>query len=196
MVMSDADPTAKSAAAESGRQDLAALIRLAQAAKRPPVDAWDPPHCGHSRMQILSDGSWLHEGRAITRPALVRLFASILRREPDGGFVLVTPVEKLDIEVDDAPFVAIELISEGTGGERILAFRLNTDEIVPAGPAHRLRIEERDGGPRPYLEVRKGLDALLARPVYYALAELALDEGGSEPGLWSGGTFISLATAS
>ena len=158
------------------------IARLAQGQARRPVETWDPPHCGHSRMRIARDGSWQHEGRPIPRPALVRLFASILRREPDGGFVLVTPGEKLAIDVDDAPFVAVELSSGGEGRERSLAFRLNTDELVLAGPDHPLRL----GDGRPYLAVRPGLDALIARPVYYELAELALDEGG----LWSGGAFF------
>jgi len=112
-----------------------------------------------------------------------------LRREPDGGFVLVTPVEKLDIAVEDAPFVAVELKNEGEGRGRRLAFRLNTGDAVIAGPGHRLRFEL---GPQPYVEVRAGLDALVARPVYYELAELALAEGAEPPGLWSGGVFFAL----
>ena len=158
---------------------LADIARLAEARRLPPVEMWDPPHCGHSGMRIARDGSWWHEGRPIRRPAMVRLFASILRREPDGGFVLVTPVEKLTVEVEDAPFVAVEVKSEGEGRQRRLAFRLNTDEAVVAGPGHALRIERG----RPYLGVRRGLDALLARPVFYELAEIALADGG----VWSGG---------
>ncbi len=163
------------------------LARLAAQNVQRPVEAWDPPDCGHSGMRIARDGSWHHDGRPIGRPAMVRLFASILRREPDGRFVLVTPVEKLAIDVEDAPFVAVEVKSEGGGRERRLAFRLNTDEIVLAGPEHVLRL----AGERPYLSVRPGLDALIARPVYYELAETGLEEGG----VWSGGAFFPLAGA-
>jgi hypothetical protein len=140
-------------------------------------------------MRIARDGTWHYQDGPIRRPAMVRLFASLLRREPDGRHVLVTPVEKLEIEVEDAPFVAVEAKSEGEGRDRRLAFRLNTDEPVIAGPDHALRLI--DG--RPYLTVRAGLEAALARPVYYELAELALDEGGDPPGLWSDGVFFPLA---
>jgi uncharacterized protein len=143
-------------------------------------------------MRIARDGTWFHEGSPIGRAAMVRLFSTILRREPDGSFVLVTPVEKLSIEVEDAPFVAVELRSEGEGEGRTLAFRLNTGEVVVAGPDHPLRFEARPDGPHPYVEVRPGLDALVARAVYYELAELALAEGGSPPGLWSGGARFAL----
>ena len=168
---------------------LADIARLAEARQLPPVEKWNPSHCGDSAMRIARDGTWYHEGSPIGRPEMVRLFSTILRREPDGGFVLVTPVEKLGIEVEDAPFVAVELKSEGEGRDRMLAFRLNTGDAVIAGPGHRLRF---DHGPQPYVEVRAGLDALVARPVYYELAELALAEGAEPPGLWSGGVFFAL----
>ena len=143
-------------------------------------------------MRIARDGTWYHEGSPISRPAMVRLFASVLRREADGGYVLVTPVEKLAIAVEDAPFVAVEVKSEGSGRARRLAFRLNTEEVVLAGPAHGLRLAASDDGPLPYLHVRGGLEARLARPVYYELAEMALDEGENPPGLWSDGAFLAL----
>jgi hypothetical protein len=168
---------------------LADIARLAQERRLPPVEKWNPTHCGGSQMRIARDGTWYHEGSPIGRPAMVRLFSTILRREPDGRFVLVTPAEKLDIEVEDAPFVAVELRSEGEGEARNLAFRLNTGDLVVAGPGHRLRFE---AGPHPYLEVRGGLDALVARPVYYELAEIALAEGASPAGVWSGGAFFAL----
>jgi hypothetical protein len=171
---------------------LAEIVRLAEEKKLPPVDKWDPDHCGDSFMRIARDGTWYHEGSPIGRQAMVRLFSTILRREPDGGFVLVTPVEKLSIEVEDAPFVAVELKSAGAGRERSLAFRLNTGDLVVAGPDHPLRFESGDGGPHPYLEVRGGLEALVARPVYYELANLALSEGAEPPGLWSGGAFFPM----
>ena len=174
------------------RLSLAEIARLAEEKRLPPVEKWHPTHCGHSEMRIARDGTWFHQGSPIGRPAMVRLFSTILRREPDGGFVLVTPAEKLDILVEDAPFVAVELRTEGEGERRSLAFRLNTGDLVVAGPAHRLRFER---GPHPYVEVRKGLDALVARPVYYELAEIALAEGAEPPGLWSGGLFFPLEQA-
>jgi hypothetical protein len=174
---------------------LAEIVRMAQEKKLPPVDKWNPTHCGDSAMRIARDGTWFHEGSPIGRPAMVRLFSTILRREPDGGYVLVTPVEKLSIEVEDAPFVAVELKSEGDGEGRSLAFRLNTGDVVIAGPDHPLRVEEREDGPHPYLAVRAGLEALIARAVYYELAELALAEGRDLPGLWSDGAFFALEQA-
>jgi len=176
--------------------DLAglSLAEIAQAVaerRLPPVESWNPPHCGDSGMRIARDGTWYHDGAPIRRPAMVRLFASLLRREAEGRYVLVTPVEKLDIAVEDAPFLAVEARSEGTGRDRRIAFRLNTDEPVIAGPAHRLHMVD----DRPYLTVRAGLEAAVARPVYYELAELALDEAHEPPGLWSDGVFFPLATA-
>jgi hypothetical protein len=173
---------------------LADIARLADERKLPPVEQWDPSHCGDSAMRIARDGTWYHEGSPIGRSAMVRLFSTILRREPDGRFVLVTPVEKLDILVEDAPFVAVEVKSEGSGRERALAFRLNTGDLVIAGPDHPLRLEDHDDGPHPYLRVRPGLEARLARPVYYELAELALEEGAEPAGLWSKGVFFPLET--
>ncbi len=166
---------------------LAEIARLAAEKKLPPVAKWNPAHCGHSGMRIARDGTWFHEGSPIGRPAMVRLFSTILRREPDGGHVLVTPVEKLDIDVEDAPFVAVEMRSEGEGRGRRLAFRLNTGDPVVAGPDRPLLL-----GARPYLMVRDGLEALIARPVYYELAEIALAEGADPPGLWSDGAFFAL----
>jgi len=155
---------------------LAEIAALAEAKKLPPVESWNPTRCGDSAMRIASDGSWYHEGRPIGRPAMVRLFSTILRREPDGAYVLVTPAEKLTIHVEDVPFVAVELKSEGEGRARRFAFRLNTGDLVVAGPDHALR--------PPYLDVRGGLSARLSRPVYYELAEIALAD---PEGLWSDG---------
>jgi uncharacterized protein len=171
---------------------LADIARLAGDKRLPPVDKWDPSHCGDSEMRIARDGTWFHQGSPIGRPAMVQLFSTILRREPDGGFVLVTPVEKLAIEVEDAPFLAVELKSEGEGEGRTLAFRLNTGELVVAGPQNRLRF---DAG-HPYLMVRAGLEASVVRPVYYELAEIALAEGAEPAGLWSKGAFFALEPAS
>ena len=171
--------------------DLAEIARLVAAQKLPPVDTWHPAHCGDSGMRIAADGTWFHDGTPIGRPELVRLFATILRREPDGRHVLVTPGEKLDIAVDDAPFVAVVATSEGEGPARRLAFRLNTDEHVLAGPGHALRVSAAaDGTPRPYLHVRRGLEALVNRATFYQLVDWALAEGAAPPGLWSDGMFF------
>lgn len=171
---------------------LAEIARLAEEKKLPPVERWNPTHCGDSAMRIARDGIWYHEGSPIGRAAMVRLFSTILRREEDGNYVLVTPTEKLSIEVEDAPFLAVELKSEGEGETRSLAFRLNTGDMVVAGPERPIRLSEREDGPHPYVEVRRGLEALVARPVYYELVELALAEGAEPPGLWSGGVFFAL----
>lgn len=177
------------------QMSLADIARLAEEHRLPPVEKWNPAHCGHSGMRIARDGTWFHEGSPIGRHNMVRLFSSILRREPDGGFVLVTPVEKLDIDVEDAPFAAVEVKIEGTGRESSLAFRLNTGELVVAGPEHPLRFVEKADGPHPYLQVRPGLEALVARTVYYELANLALEADDDPPGLWSGGVFFPIAPA-
>ncbi len=126
---------------------------------------------------------------------MVRLFSSILRREADGRHVLVTPAEKLDIDVEDAPFIAVEVKTEGEGHNRALAFRLNTGDVVIAGPDHGLRAAGTEDAPAHYLAVRGGLEARLARPVYYELAHLALEENTAPLGLWSGGRFFALEPA-
>lgn len=174
---------------------LAEIARLAEEHRLPPVESWNPAHCGDSEMRIARDGVWYHQGSPISRPAMVRLFSTILRREADGRFVLVTPVEKLDIAVEDAPFVAVEVKVEGEGKAMRLAFRLNTGDVVVAGPEHPLRVEARDDGPHPYLAVRGGLDALIARTVYYELAQLALTQDATPPGIWSQGVFFPLEPA-
>ncbi len=173
---------------DSAHGSLAALAAAVTAKALPPVHLWHPERCGDSEMRIAVDGTWFHQGTPIGRPALVQLFSTILRREPDGSFVLVTPHEKLDISVEDAPFVAIEVESVGSGEARRLIFRLNTETLVEAGPEHPLRVDvAADGTPRPYVLVRDGLEALVARPVFYELAELALAEDAAAPRLWSGG---------
>ena len=171
------------------------LAEIAQAVaeqRLPPVERWNPTHCGDSEMRIARDGTWFHQGSPIGRQAMVRLFSTILRREPDGGFVLVTPVEKLDIVVEDAPFVAVEMKAEGDADAARLAFRLNTGDLVTAGPDHPLRFAGTTDEPRPYLHVRAGLEALIARSLYYELAERALASGDEPPGVWSGGAFFPL----
>lgn len=168
------------------------LTEVAQmlAEKRlPPVDQWHPTHCGHSDMRIARDGTWFYQGTPIGRPAMVRLFSTVLRREPNGGHVLVTPVEKLDIDVEDTAFIAIAVKSEGAGKDRTLAFTTNVGDLVIAGPDNCLHFRAPSGdnadGPVPILGVRGGLEAMIARPVYYELAELALSEDHDPLGLWS-----------
>jgi uncharacterized protein len=177
------------------RLTLAEIATLAEARKLPPVDAWAPERRGHSAMRIARDGTWFHEGRPIVRETMVRLFSTILRREADGTHVLVTPAEKLAIDVEDAAFVAVEVRSEGRGRARRLAFRLNTGDLVISGPAHGLRFDERDGEPAPYLAVRGGMDARIARAPYYELADMAIDDGFDPPGVWSNGMFFAMARA-
>ena len=173
-----------------------AEIALAVAEQRlPPVAQWNPTHCGDSEMRIARDGTWYHQGSPIGRPAMVRLFSTILRREADGGYVLVTPVEKLDIAVEDAPFVAVEMKAEGEGREARLAFRLNTGDLVAAGPDHPLRFADDTEGHRPYLHVRAGLEGLVTRAIYYDLADRALAGDDERPGVWSGGAFFPLGPA-
>lgn len=165
-------------------------------AKARPVERWNPPYCGEIDLRIAADGTWLYRGSAIGREALVRLFASILRREPDGRHVLVTPVEKVGIEVEDAPFLAVEVETEGVGADRRLSFRTNVGDIVAAGREHPLRFEAEAGtdGLKPYLNVRGGLEALATRAVALELVALS-DEQDGTPGLWSGGVFFPFAGA-
>ncbi len=174
---------------------LTDIARLVEERRLPPVEQWNPDHCGDSEMRIAADGTWFHQGSPIGRKEMVRLFSTILRREPDGGFVLVTPVEKLSIAVEDAPFIAVEVTSEGEHHDRRLAFRLNTGDLVVANAEHRLSVRGTADEPRPYLHVRGGLEALIARPVYYELARIAIDEQphpDEPPALWSCGARFAL----
>ena len=165
----------------------------------PPVEAWNPPFCGEIDMRIAADGTWFHNGTPIRRPALVKLFATILRREPDGRIVLVTPVERVGITVEDAPFVAVEMAVEGTGEARRIAFRTNVDDLVPLDAEHALRFEEdSEGGFRPYIHVRRGLWALLTRALAYDLAEMGEEreiDGARWFGLAAAGGFHRIAPA-
>ena len=164
------------------------LQRLIDERRLPPVDQWNPERCGHSDMRIARDGTWYHQGSPIRRPEMVRLFSTVLRREPDGRHMLVTPVEKLEIEVEATAFRAVEMASEGEGRERRIAFKLDSGDAVILGPDHPL-------ADSPTLRescVRHGLEAELARPVYYELAEIALAENHQPPGVWSNGQFFAL----
>ena len=162
----------------------------------PPVDAWNPTHCGDSEMRIARDGTWYHQDVPIGREAMVRLFATVLRREPDGSHVLVTPVEKLSIEVEGTAFRALAMTMEGTGEARRIAFALDSGDAVIAGPDHPLTVVDTPEGPSPRLAVRHGLEATISRPLYYELADIALAEGHDPPGIWSNGAFFALTPSS
>jgi hypothetical protein len=174
---------------------LAELHSLIDERRLPPVERWTPERCGHSGMRIARDGTWYHEGAPIRRPEMVRLFSTVLRREPDGLHVLVTPVEKLEIDVESTAFRAIEMHSEGEGRERRIAFKLDSGDALILGPEHPLQLVQTENGPSPRLIVRHGLEAELTRSVYYELAEIALAEWNDPPGIWSDGTFFPLEPA-
>ena len=159
----------------------------------PPVEDWHPAHCGDSLMRIAPDGTWYHQGSPIGRPALVRLFSTLLRKDK-AGFILVTPAEKLSIAVDDAPFIAVLLETEGTETEQRLHFTTNVGDVVTAGPGHALEFRMVADAPLPYLQVRRGLTAKAARPVYYQLADLAVMHQ-DRLGVWSGGVFFAFDPA-
>ena len=153
--------------------------------------------CGDIGLKIGRDGTWYYQGGPIGRKGLVKLFASVLRLEDDGSYYLVTPVEKVPIEVETLPFVAVEMWRKGRGEAQSLSFRSNVDDVVTAGPEHPLGFQ---AGPKgsftPFILVRAGLKARLARPVYYELAALAVEPPGSEaPGVWSGGVFFPFPPA-
>lgn len=184
-------PETRPPIAVTGRT-LADLVKAIGERGHPPVDRWNPEHCGTSDMRIAADGRWYHMGSPIDRPAMVRLFSSVLRREPDGSHVLVTPVEKLTIEVEVTAFRAIAMTSEGKREQRTIAFELDSGDAVILGSDHPLTITDDGTGPSPRLTVRHGLEALIARPLYYELAEIALAEAHQPPGIWSSGAFFAL----
>lgn len=174
---------------------LVELQALLEERRLPPVERWNPERCGHSGMRIGRDGTWYHQGTPIRRPAMARLFATVLRREPDGRHVLVTPVEKLEIDVESTAFRAIDMRTEGEGRAQTIAFALDSGDAVILGPDHPLRIVETDHGPSPRVMVRHGLEAELSRAIYYELADLALSGEHDSPGVWSNGAFFPLGAA-
>jgi hypothetical protein len=181
---------------------LDAILAAAKAAANrglPPVHLWDPPFCGDLDLRIAADGSWFYLGTPIGRPALVKLFASVLKREGERYF-LVTPVEKCGIHVDDAPFVAVELLTEEGPGGQVLHFRTNVDDWVICGADHALRFvtEPATDGLKPYLHVRRDLWAKVARPLLYdlvALGEERIIDGVRMFGVMSSGCFFPMAPA-
>jgi hypothetical protein len=178
---------------------LAGAAREANRKGMPPVHLWNPPYCGDIDMRVASDGTWFYLKTPIGRPALVQLFASVLKREGDKDF-LVTPVEKCGIVVDDAPFVAVELkVDRGERGQ-ILQFRTNVDDWVTCGPGHVLRFESerQTGGLKPYLHVRRDLWAKVSRALFYDLVELGEERdvtGRRMFGVVSAGEFFAMAPA-
>jgi hypothetical protein len=184
---------------DSGLEGIMGEAKRAGAKGPPPVHLWNPPFCGDLDMRIAADGTWYYLGTPIGRPALVRLFASVLKRE-HGKHFLVTPVEKVGIVVDDAPFLAVEMQTEGAAGGSILNFRTNVDDWVACSAEHPLRFEPEigTGGLKPYLHVRRDLWAKVSRPLFYDLVargEERMLDGVRMFGVASGAEFFVMAPA-
>ena len=182
---------AKSSVAAGG---LDALMRAAGEGAGPrAVETWNPPYCGDIGLKIRADGVWLYQGSPIGRMTLVKLFASILRKDADGKTYLVTPAEKIDVEVEDAPFLAVDMAIVGEGSQQALTFRTNVDDVVTVDAEHALRFvrQDPDGGLKPYILVRGRIEALVTRAVYADLVALAVPRDARSPalGIWSGGTW-------
>ena len=173
-------------------EGLAASIKAAETRGLPPVETWNPPSCGDIDMEIRRDGTWFYEGTPIGRPGLVKLFASILIREEDNYF-LVTPVEKVGIRVQDAPFIAVDFEASGEGEAQRLTFTTNLEDISVAGSDAPLRfVRDPDTGePSPYVRVRRNLEALIDRKSFYRLVDLGVHHEGWF-GVWSGGAFFGI----
>lgn len=193
------------AARLSNQNAMQSLIEAAEAASGeggyPPVDRWEPEYCGEMDMVIRRDGSWWHEGARIGREKLIRLFSRILRKDADGNTYLVTPVEKIQIKVEAAPFLAVRIDAAGEGQDQRIAFLTNMDDAVVAGPDHPLRVDlDPQGVPDPYIHVRGRLEALITRAAFYDLADLAVegvDEAGAPcMGVWSRKVFYRLGPLS
>lgn len=195
-------------AAEQKHEDSALqenrLASLSQQAREgrerglPPVHLWNPAFCGDIDMRIMADGSWRYLGSPIGRKPMVRLFSTILRKDPDR-YVLVTPVERVGIAVEDLPFIAVAMRAEGEGRTQVLTFTTNVDDETAAGPERPLRFDRaEDGGLKPAVLVRGGLWARLSRALVYDLIEFGVEkeiEGVSWFGVWSGGGFFPIAPA-
>jgi len=190
---------AKQGQQPGGIDAIADVAKRAAGKGPPPVHLWNPPFCGDIDMRIAADGTWFYMKTPIGRPALVKLFASVLKREGDKYF-LVTPVEKVGIVVDDAPFLAVEMRAQEEGGRRLLRFRTNVDDWLECGPDHALRFESEagTGGLKPYLHVRRDLWAKLTRPLFYDLVALGEErdiDGRGMFGVASGDAFFAMAPA-
>jgi hypothetical protein len=178
-----------------GLEGVVQSVRQAPGRGLPPVHLWHPDHCGDIDIVIRRDGLWFHEGSPIGREALVRLFSTVLRKDPDG-FHLVTPVEKMKITVEDAPFIAVRVDQIGEA----LRFTTNVGDEVEAGPENAIRVEmnAKTGEPRPYLHVRRGLEARIRRPVFYELVEMAQERDtpeGPRLGVSSNGAWFPVGPA-
>ncbi len=188
------------AEAASGLERVTAAAKQAPGRGLPPVHLWNPAHCGEIDIVIKKNGLWFHEGTPIGREALVRLFSTVLRKDPDGIY-LVTPVEKMKITVEDAPFVAVRVDrAKNESGGDALTFLTNVGDVVEAGPENAIRVEmnPETGEPHPYLHVRRGLEALIARPVFYELVELAEEREtpeGPRLGVESNGAWFPVGPA-
>ncbi|MFY0646476.1 DUF1285 domain-containing protein [Sulfitobacter geojensis] len=171
---------------------LAEAARAAKTRGLPPLEKWNPPFCGDLDMHIKRDGTWFYEGTPIGRPELVKLFSTILWREGDKYF-LVTPVEKVGITVEDAPFVAVDFEAEGEGDAQKLSFSSNVGDTAVAGPSNPIRVERdpETGEPAPYVLIRRNLEALIDRKSFYRLVELGVHHEGWF-GLWSQGAFFGI----
>lgn len=182
--------------AKSGPDSLIAAAKAAQKeGKLPPVHLWDPPFCGDLDMEIRRDGTWFYDGTPIGRKPLVRLFSTILKLE-EGKYFLVTPVEKVGIRVEDAPFVAVDLEAAGDGPDQVITFQTNVGDTVVADADHAIRVvRDAEGEPSPYIHVRAGLEALIDRKSFYRLVDLgeAHPHGGKDWfGVWSAGVFFPI----
>ncbi|MEL7165030.1 MAG: DUF1285 domain-containing protein [Pseudomonadota bacterium] len=173
-------------------ESLMASITATKTRGLPPVHLWNPPFCGDLDMRIARDGTWFYEGTPIGRPGLVKLFSSILKRE-NGKYFLVTPVEKVGITVDDAPFVAIDFEPSGDGQAQTLTFTTHVDDTATAGPDHPIRVarDPDTGEPSPYVLIRADLEALIDRKSFYRLVDLGTHHDDWF-GVWSGGDFFPI----
>lgn len=177
-------------------QDLMKALADTEGGQRP-VEKWNPDYCGEMDMVIKADGSWWHEGSPLTRRGLIDLFASILRKNADGETYLVTPVEKIKIAVERAPFVAVRVDIEGEGKSQRIFFTTNLDDVVEAGPENPIRVETDPETlePAPFVTIRGRLEASLKRSVFYELVEHAVErdtDEGKQLGIWAGGEFFPL----
>jgi uncharacterized protein len=180
---------------KTGLDGVAAVVKQAPGRGLPPVHLWHPAHCGAIDIVIAKNGQWFHEGSPIGREALVRLFSTVLRKDPDG-YYLVTPVEMMKITVEDAPFTAVQVDRVGEA----LSFTTNVGDVVEAGPDNAIRVgaDPVTGEPRPYLHVRRGLEARLRRPVFYELVEMATERDtpdGPTLGVTSNGVWFPVGPA-
>ena len=203
--MTASTPKTPSKAAKGPELSTSGLLSSAESEGKkarglPPVHLWNPEFCGDLDMRIARDGTWFYMGTPIGRERLVRLFSTILRHDEDGKYYLVTPVEKVGIKVDDAPFLAVAMKVEGEGRDQVLRFTTSVGDATVAGADHPMRfvIDAATGEPAPYVHVRARLEALINRAVFYDLVELGVEEnheGATWFGVWSGGIFFPFMLA-